>query len=168
MIRFVRTATLDALHADRAALKEARAEAEQAKTEAALATDSAIRAETVAERQLRDLAQALAARFQAERDRDTARDALNQHKADTEQQMAEIREDLAKLRAAAADTETGETVRAALAYNILRDLYADAWKEGLLPNRPFDLLAVVLNFDTADQKTATPEAAVAPAIHHSH
>lgn len=85
-----------------------------------------------------------------------AREDLTRHKADTEEQMAEIREDLAKIRAAAADTENGETVRAALAYHVLRDMYADAWNQGLLPKRPFDLIAVLLDFQTADQKPATP------------
>ena len=158
MIRFIRTTTLNALHADRDALKEARIDVERARNEASLANDSAIRAETVAQRQLKDLAQAHADCIQADRDRDTAVAALTQHKADTEQQLAELREDLAKLRAAAADPQTGETVRAALAYNLLREMYANAWKQGLLPNRPFDLLAAVLDFDTADQKPTAPSA----------
>ena len=71
----------------------------------------------------------LADRFEAERERVQAVAQREQDKTETDRQMAELREDLAKLRAAAADPQTGETVRAALAYNILRDLYADAWKE---------------------------------------
>lgn len=158
MLRIIRTQTLTSLYADREALHTALTEAEQAKSEAAGAHDSAIRAEAVAEDLLKQAGQAHADRFQAERDRDAARDQLAQQRAETEQQLAELRQDLAKLRAAAADPDTGETVRAALAYNLLRALYADAWKEGLLPGRPFDLLAVVLDFDTADQKTPTPTA----------
>lgn len=155
MLRIVRTDTLAALNADRDALHAAQAEAAQAKSEAEQAHDSAIRAETAFEQQLKQLATAYAGQIQAERERDTARKQLAELKADTETQLAEMREDLANLRAAAADTETGETVRAALAYRLLRDMYADAWKEGLLPKRPFDLLAVVLDFDTADQQPAT-------------
>jgi hypothetical protein len=55
MIRIIRTAALDALRADSAALPAVRQELAQAKTDAERATDSAIRAENVAERQLRDL-----------------------------------------------------------------------------------------------------------------
>lgn len=160
MIRITRTATLNCLRADSAELAIIRAELDQAKTESGNATDSAIRAETLAETQLRQLAQAHADRIQADRDLASARAELAQQRADTNEQLTELREDLAKLHAAAADPETGQTVRSALAYNILRDLYADAWKEGLLPKRPFDLLAVVLDFDTADQKKPTPEPAV--------
>lgn len=154
MFRIVRKTTLDALHADQAALEAAREELGHAKTEAATATDSAIRTETVAEDLLKQAAQAHADRFQAERERDQAIDQRKQDKAETDRQMAELREDLARLRDAARDTQTGETVRAALAYRLLRDMYADAWKEGLLPKRPFDLLAVVLDFDTPDPQPA--------------
>lgn len=156
MFRIVRKATLDALHADRAALGNARDQLKQAKTEAETATDSAIRAEAAAEDLLKQTAQAHADGIQAERERDQAVAQREQDKAETDRQMAELREDLTRLRDAAADLETGETVRAALAYRLLRDMYADAWKEGLLPQRPFDLLAVVLDFDTADQTTPTP------------
>lgn len=160
MFRVIRKATLDALRVDRVALERAREELAQASTQAATATDSAVRAETVAEDLLKQTAQAHADRIQAERERDQAVAHRQQDKTETDRQMAELREDLATIRAAAADTDNGETVRAALAYNLLRDLYADAWKEGLLPKRPFDLLAVVLNFETADQKTAPLEPAV--------
>lgn len=71
MIRVVRTTTLADL---RAALEQARvehdrlrAERDAARTEAATATDSAIRAEATAEAQLRRLAQAHADRLRAER-----------------------------------------------------------------------------------------------------
>ncbi|WP_228978443.1 hypothetical protein [Streptomyces sp. DH12] len=51
-----------------AALDEARAERDAARTEAATATDSAIRAESVVESQLHQLARSHADRLQAERD----------------------------------------------------------------------------------------------------
>jgi len=157
MLRVIRKTTLDDLHADRSALGQAREEVAQAKTEAATATDSAIRAEVVAENLLKDLAQAHADRIQAERDAQQARTEQQQAKTDTDRQLAELREDFTRLRDAAADTETGETVRAALAYRVLSDLYADAWREGLLPKRPFDVVAAVLGFDTP----TTPQPAAA-------
>ncbi|MEU3521819.1 hypothetical protein ABZ770_42440 [Streptomyces sp. NPDC006654] len=154
MIRIVRKATLDALYADRTALAETREELAIAQAATGSANDAAIRAENTAEELLKDLGQAHADRIQAERDARQARTDRAADKTETDRQLAELREDLAKLRAAAADLETGDTVRAALAHNILRDLYADAWREGLLPNRPWDLLAVVLGFDTPETQAA--------------
>ncbi|MFK0288344.1 hypothetical protein ACIQVL_48910 [Streptomyces sp. NPDC090499] len=154
MLRVVRKTTLDALHADRAELARASQELAQAKTEAAAATDSAIRAETTVEDLLKQLGQALADRIQAERDARQARLDRQQDKKETDRQLAELREDFTRLRDAAADTETGETTRAAIAYRVLHDLYADAWREGLLPKRPFDVVAAVLGFDTREQQPA--------------
>ena len=148
MLRIIRKTALDALHADRAALENTRTELDQAKTDAGTANDSAIRAENTAEDLLKQLGQAHADRIQAERDARQARLDREQGKAETDRQLAELREDLIKIRAAANDTENGDTVRGALAYNILRDLYADAWAQGLLPKRPFDVMAVVLGFET--------------------
>ncbi|MET9804665.1 hypothetical protein [Streptomyces sp. NPDC006368] len=65
MFRFIRTTTLAALKAD---LDVARRERDQARTEAEMATDSAIRAENVAEQQLCQLSQAHADRIQDARD----------------------------------------------------------------------------------------------------
>ncbi|MEJ8671890.1 hypothetical protein WKI71_36660 [Streptomyces sp. MS1.AVA.1] len=156
MIRIIRTATLRSLQADAAQTAEARQEvvAQAAEVENWHARYN--EAHAAYERAFKDLGQAHADRFQAERDRDTARNELAQTKADTDQQMAELREDFAKIRAAAADTENGETVRAALAYHVLRDMYADAWNQGLLPKRPFDLIAALLDFKTAEQPAAAP------------
>lgn len=155
MLRIIRRATLNTLHADQAALSQAREEAAQAKTEAEAATDSAIRAETVAEDLLKQTAQAHADRFQAERDRDTAREQREKDKTETDRQMNELREDLAQLRDACADLDTGQTRKAAIAYRVLHDLYADAWREGLLPKRPFDVVAAVLGFDTPEPQPTT-------------
>lgn len=158
MIRIIRTATLRSLKADAVATAEVRQEAADNASQAETWQARYNEANTAYERSFKDLGRALAGRFQAERELNEAHAQRTQDKAATDQQLAELREDLARLRAAAADTETetGESVRAALAYNILRDLYADAWREGLLPKRPFDLLAAVLDFKTAEQPTATP------------
>lgn len=155
MLRIIRKATLDTLHADQAALSQAREDAAQAKAEAEAATDSAIRAETVAEDLLKQTAQAHADRFQTERDRDTAREQREKDKTETDRQMNELREDLAQLRDACADLDTGQTRKAAIAYRVLHDLYADAWREGLLPKRPFDVVAAVLGFDTPEPQPTT-------------
>lgn len=157
MIRIIRTATLHSLQADAAATAEAQQDAVTHAAEAETWQSRYNEANTAYERSFKDLGRALAGRFQAERELNESRAQREQDKAATDQQLAELREDLTRLRAAAADTETGESVRAALAYNILRDLYADAWREGLLPKRPFDLLAAVLDFKTAEQPAAPLE-----------
>ncbi|WP_411575189.1 hypothetical protein [Streptomyces fradiae] len=92
MIRLVRTTTLTDLYAARdearAECDRLRAERDAARAEAATATDSAIRAEAVAETQLRQLTQAHADRLQAQRDSARAEGELqvlrNQALLDTE------------------------------------------------------------------------------------
>lgn len=158
MFRVIRTTTLEALRADQTALGDIHSELEQAKTEAELANDAVTRAETNADDLLKQLGQALADRISAERARDAAIAQREQDKTETDRQLAQLRQDIATIRAAAADTENGETVRAALAYHVLRDMYADAWNQGLLPKRPFDLIAALLDFKTADQPAPIPTA----------
>lgn len=154
MIAIVRTTTLNALRADSAALETTREDLTRAQTEAATATDSATRAETLAEQQLRQLAQAHADRFQAERDRDAARkerdQALETARQEAQQQLAEIRAEVDQIRRDAADTGTGETMRAALAYRMFQRLYADARAQGLVAKPPVDLVAVILGLDGAE------------------
>jgi cell division septum initiation protein DivIVA len=133
MISIVRTTTLNALRADSTALETTRQELAAAKSEAATATDSAIRAENVAEQQLRQLAQAHADRIQAERERDQALETARQ---EAQAQLEEIRAEVDQIRRDAADTETGETMRAALAYRMFQRLYADARAQGLTPKPP--------------------------------
>lgn len=154
MFRVIRKTTLDALNADSAALPALQQELDHAKTEAERATDSAIRAENVAEQQLRDLAQAHADRFQAERDRDAARTERDKVEAAARRELDEIRQDVAQLRDAAANTETGQSRRAAIAYDVLRNLVQDAQARGLELGRPFDLVAIVLGFNTPDPQPA--------------
>ncbi|MGY0062816.1 hypothetical protein ACWY4P_53830 (plasmid) [Streptomyces sp. LZ34] len=154
MYRIIRTVELRHLHRDRAELQELRVELNAARTEADTATDSAIRAEAVVEDLLRDLAQAHADRIQADRERNEAR-------ADAEI-TAEMRADLDRIRADAADTERGATVRAAIAHGALRHMYTEARRQGLKPGSPWDLLALVLDLDTEDQADSdhTPRAAL--------
>ncbi|MGA5606187.1 hypothetical protein ACPCUF_35115 [Streptomyces griseoincarnatus] len=174
MFRIVRTTTLDALRADSAALPAVRQERDQAKTEAARATDSAVRAESVAEKQLRELARLHAENFQAEREtrvqyeglrtviqqvtaeRDAARTERDQVEAAARRELEEIRQDVDRLRAAAADPETGESMRHAIAYGVLRNLIDDARARGLELGRPFDLVAVLLGFDAPPTQTTDP------------
>lgn len=145
MFRLVRTATLRALYADRTELAATKEDLAITQAAAGSANDAAERAAAVAEKQLRQLAEVHAALMEVERERDRARvDA----RKEAGQQLAELGEDLARLRDAAADTETGQTVRAAIAYRVLRDLYADGRRRGLKPGRPFDVAAAVLGFDT--------------------
>lgn len=154
MIRIIRTGVLRRLKADAAEADGARLEAANNAAEADLWKTRYDEANAAYERAFTDLGQSLANRIKAERQRDQAIAQREQDKAETDRQLAEIREDLATIQAAVADTENGETVRAALAYHVLRDMYADAWNQGLLPKRPFDLIAVLLEFKTADPQPA--------------
>lgn len=149
MISIVRTDTLRSLRAELAAttkkLDAATEELNAAKDEAEIASNAAKRVKAVAKQQLGDLAQAHAARFQAERERDRARDDARR---EAQQQLAELGEDLARLRDAAADTETGLTVRAAIAYRVLRDLITNARANGQDLDGALSAVAMVLGFDT--------------------
>lgn len=155
MIRIIRTATLRNLQTDAAATAQARQDADRLAGEADNWHSRYDEANTAYERAFTDLGQALADQIKAERERNEAVARREQDKAETDRQMAELREDFTRLRDAAADTETGETVRAALAYRVLRDLYADAWAQGLLPKRPFDVIAAVMGFDTLQPQPVT-------------
>lgn len=154
MIRIIRTATLRTLQADAAKTAEARQEVVAQAADVEQWHTRYDEANAAYERAFTDLGQALADQLKAERQRDQAIAQREQDKTETDRQMAELREDLAHLRDAVNDTETGETRRAALAYRVLKDLYADAYKEGLLPKRPFDVIAAVLGFDTPEQQPA--------------
>ncbi|MEZ3182980.1 hypothetical protein KYY02_31270 [Streptomyces pimonensis] len=174
MFRIIRTATLDALRADSVALPAVRQERDQAKSEAERATDSAIRAENVAGDQLRQLAQLHADRFEAEREtraqyeglhavikqvtaeRDAARTERDQVEAAARAELDEIRQDVDRLRDAAADPETGEGIRHAIAYGVLRNLVDDVRARGLELGRPLDLVAVLLGFDAPPTDTEEP------------
>lgn len=174
MFRIIRTTTLDALRADSAALPAVRQERDQARSEAAAATDSAIRAETVAEDQLRQLAQLHADRLEAEREartqyeglhavirqvtaeRDAARTERDQVEAAARRELEEIHRDVARLQDAAADPETGESIRHAIAYGVLKNLFQDARAHGLEVGRPLDLVAVILGFDAPATEATEP------------
>ncbi|MGW3910557.1 hypothetical protein ACWEBX_03380 [Streptomyces sp. NPDC005070] len=147
MIRIVSTRTLAALRAREAEAADLQHELDIANAKAGSANDAAIRAENL-ETQLRQSAQAHADRIQAERDRDAACTGRDQVEAAARKELDEICADVVRLRDAA-DAASGGAVRGALAYRLLRDLYADAKARGLEPGRPFDLAAIVLGFDDA-------------------
>lgn len=158
MLRVIRKTVLDTLHNDQAELAHVREELVSTKAELAIVTNSATRTEVVAQDLLKQTAQAHADRFQAERDRDAARRERDQVEAAARRELDEIRRDVAQLRDAAADTETGQSMRAAIAYDVLRNLVDDARARGLELGRPFDLVAIVLGFDTDPQATTTTPA----------
>ncbi|MFD6911786.1 hypothetical protein [Streptomyces virginiae] len=187
MIRIVRTRTHAALLADRdelirtrAALANARqatadatATAEDHKATAEFRRKEAAAAVDARDRALTDLAGArrqvtvaeegtVALVKQVTRERDTAREEAGV--------LDDVRQDLLRLRDHAANPEDGGTVRGAIAYGVLRDLItrarterAEAGQEGGLP-RPFDVIAMVLGFDTdeADEDAAAPVREEAP------
>ncbi|MEU1668549.1 hypothetical protein ABZ547_34205 [Streptomyces sparsogenes] len=141
MWRIVRTTTLQSLR-EEASVSEKAADLYSAEAEKsnALYREAAEHFETT----FKQLGQALADQLKAERERDEARAV-----ADT---VNQLRADLDRLRAEAADTERGASVRGALAYSALRRLYADARARGLQPGAPFDLLALVLDLDQEEDK----------------
>ncbi|MGW2582591.1 hypothetical protein ACWCYZ_14870 [Streptomyces virginiae] len=174
MFRILRTRTHTALLADRDALAQARTDLDAAadardraltdltQTRKAAAdqfgTVESLRAQLG---EAREAAAAAAARRatdaedgtitlvrQVTRERDAAREEAGA--------LDEVRQDLIRLRDHAANPEDGGPVRGAIAYGVLRDLIGRARQErteagetGSLP-RPFDVIAMVLGFDTAE------------------
>ncbi|MEV6679473.1 hypothetical protein AB0N09_21850 [Streptomyces erythrochromogenes] len=186
MYRIVRSSTHAALIADsdelrrtRAALANANTATEQAKAtaddfkrtaewrrkEAEEATDARDRALTdlarvrkeaeEADRIAGEGLQAIVRQITAERD--TAREEAGA--------VDEVRADLARLRALAADPANGNAMRGALALGVLRDLIGRgrqeraAAGESTLLARPLDVVALVLGFDD-DQDDADADAPV--------
>ncbi|MER6480921.1 hypothetical protein [Streptomyces filamentosus] len=160
--RVVRTADLDQLRRER---DEAHRDRDNARSEAAMAADSAIRAELVAEDLLRQVAQAHADGIVARRERDeqfaglqsvirlvTAErdearrerdEAATAARANYDAVAAQMGADLAQLRADATDPETGASMRAGIAYGVLARMITEARAEGEL-RPPFDVVALVL------------------------
>src|SRR5262249_44255864 len=66
---------------------------------------------------------------------------------EAQKQLAEIRAEVEQIRRDAADTDTGQTMRAALAYRMFQRMYADARAQGLTAKAPIDLVALVLGLD---------------------
>lgn len=147
MIRVVRAETLRALQAAAAQVPGLSAQVAELRVDAEVATGCAARAEVVAEERLRELARAHADRIAAERERDSVRAALEAGPGVVDQALAELRADLDRIRADAADPEEGSAVRGAIALGALRSLYACARRQGIASGGPFDLLAVVLDLD---------------------
>ncbi|GAA1592601.1 hypothetical protein [Streptomyces globosus] len=166
MYRIVRTSTYTTLLADRAALGQAR-------TDLATVTDARDQALTdlakdraTGQSLLRQLAQAHADIIAADTgmqalvkqitaERDAAREEAGA--------LADVRQDLARLRDHAADP-ANSGVRGAIAYGVLRDLItrarheqAQVGQDGSLP-RPFDVVALVLGLDDdqADAEGSAP------------
>ncbi|MFD9523556.1 hypothetical protein [Streptomyces sp. NPDC059979] len=172
MIRIVTAATHAALLADRDELIRTRAALANAREATAKANATAEdfkntaefrRKETEAAADARDRALTDLARARKEAEgADTGLQALVRQitaERDTARKEAgaldEVRADLIRLRDHAANPEDGGPVRGAIAYGVLRDLItrarterAEAGEPGGLP-RPFDVIAMVLGFDTA-------------------
>jgi hypothetical protein len=163
MFRIIRTETLRTLRRATDERDAARAELAAARHDAELAKDSAIRAETTGENLLRDLAQAHADRIKAERAATAARVALDGRDRTEAETMQQIRADLNQIRADAADPELGKTMKAAIAHGVLRRLYADAIESGIVPGRPWDILALVLDLGADDAPAGYPAPAIVAA-----
>lgn len=159
MLSIVRTATLASLRADREALQTVRQDLDAARTEAATATAAATRTEALAQQQLRELAKAHADLIQAARDIDAARRERDGAKAaareEAQEQLAQIRTEVERLRQDAADPAGGDSFRGMLAYRILQRVFEEARETGLQARPPFDLAAIVLGFPTADAAATT-------------
>ncbi|MET8113774.1 hypothetical protein [Streptomyces prasinus] len=157
MFRIIRTANLRALQADAAATAEARQEvvAQAADVEVWHSRYDETRA--AYDRVFKELGQAHADRIQAERDRADVLIRQELDQAATEQEMGQIRDEYRRIRDAAADPETGESVRAAIALRFLGDLYVDARERGQ-DTSALDMVAVVCGFATTPQPETAPTA----------
>ncbi|MGP3685253.1 hypothetical protein ACTVZO_11160 [Streptomyces sp. IBSNAI002] len=131
-----------------------RAELDQAREDTARAARRATDAETGTQALVRQLT----------KERDAAREEAGALSAESGV-LADVRQDLIRLRDHAADPDNGNAVRGAIAYGVLRDLItrarqerAEAGEDTRLP-RPFDLVALVLGLD-GDQDDADASAPV--------
>ncbi|WP_371592578.1 hypothetical protein [Streptomyces virginiae] len=161
MYRIVRTSTHAALLADRDeltrtrnALTTAREERDNAHTDRESIKDT-VRSLTQQAVETESGFHAVIRQVTAERD--AAREEAGA--------LDEVRQDVARLRAFAADPANGNAVRGAVSYAVLQDLIrrarqeqAEAGQDGGLP-RPLDLVALVLGYDDdgqADEDAAAP------------
>lgn len=132
MIRIVRTATLRELRED---VAEADRVAEVNNGEA-----DKWNGLYVAEAERADAAEELL---------DTVRGELDEARAELDLAAASLRRDLDRLRADAADKDTGTDVQARIALGVLRRLIREARNVAPL-GRPLDLVAVLVGEDPAD------------------
>lgn len=151
MLTIIRKTTWRALTAERDELRD---KLDQARADHAGAVEYSERVERVAEGQLKDLAQTHADLIKARRYGSQLRGELVEARRtldDSREVLAEMRTDLDRMRADAADPEHGETFRAALAYGVLKRMYAEVRDRGpgRSLGRPWDLLAIILGFDEA-------------------
>ncbi|MFG2623214.1 hypothetical protein ACGFXC_36970 [Streptomyces sp. NPDC048507] len=126
-----------------------RAELDQARENTARAARRATDAETGTQALVQQIT----------KERDAAREEAGALSAESSV-LADVRQDLIRLRDHAADPANGNTVRGAIAYGVLRDLItrarqerAEAGEDTRLP-RPFDLVALVLGLDGQDDEDA--------------
>ncbi|RZE89172.1 hypothetical protein [Streptomyces sp. SCA2-2] len=142
MIRIVRSRTLDALLADRAALAQARTALAAARTAADSSAEATAKAEAVAEQLLRQLAQERAGEIQE------TRDAAEAEQLRKQLQQADVA--IGQLRATLAaqpgiDTPE-DSLRGALALSLLRSIYDEARDRGQT-GPTVDIAAVVLGIE---------------------
>jgi hypothetical protein len=164
MFRIIRTSTLAALRSMEAELDDLQHELEIATAAAGSANAAATRLQALVERQAdadREAQAQIAGLREAVRRASAERDAA--HAADLKRtedaarrELDEIHADVARLQAAAADADTGEPVRHALAYGVLRHLFEEAQAHGLELARPLDLVAVILGFPLKPEPPEQP------------
>lgn len=153
MIRIIRSAILTSLRSDAAATAAARQEVADHVAEAQTWHTRYDEIHAAYEQTFKDLGQAHADRIQAERGRNEARAQREQDKAATDQEMSALQNEYRRIRDAAAAPETGESVRAAIALNVLKDLYTNARTQGL-DTSGLDLVAFVCGFGNTPQPQA--------------
>ncbi|WP_329103247.1 hypothetical protein [Streptomyces sp. NBC_01439] len=160
MIRIITSSTYAALLSDRDELARTRTAldtARRATDEADALAEDRRKTNLMLARELRDLqrdtaGERLDVEVRVQRltgERDTARKEAGA--------LDEVRQDVARLRAFAADPANGNAVRGAVSYAVLQDLIrrarqerTEAGQDGGLP-RPLDLVALVLGYDDDGQ-----------------
>ncbi|GAB2966178.1 hypothetical protein [Streptomyces heilongjiangensis] len=150
MFRIIRTTALTSLREQASRVDGLAERVEELDVTVGLATDSAIRADLVVEELLTSLGRAYAGEARAVRAAREARAELDRVRAnveaDTRAELDSIHAEVARLQADAADTETGQTMRAGIAYGVLHRLYLDALARGVTPDPGLRLVALVLGF----------------------
>jgi hypothetical protein len=158
VIRIIRTKRLTSLREQAGRVDGLAARVEELDVQAGCASDSAIRAELVVEELLTRLGQAYADQIAAERAAREARAECDRVRtevdAETRKELDSIHAEVARLQADAADIETGQSMRAGIAYGVLHRLYLDAFARGITPDPALRLVALVLGFEPAQPEAA--------------
>ncbi|MFD7709497.1 hypothetical protein [Streptomyces sp. NPDC059786] len=149
MIRIIRTTTLRNLQDEAASLTGARQEAADHAAHAEHWRTEADEYKTGFDNVMKQLGQAHADTAKAERERNEISTQWMQEKAATNRELVELRKEYQRIRAAADNPQT-DKFQAAVALDVLRELYNNARQHGL-DTRTLDIVAFVCGFAPTGQ-----------------